>query len=368
MVTEANNVVSGKYSVGGFPKQFERHWSDSFDKRFAAILIGSFIIHFSIALYFAFNPPPDKISEKDIQRIQQQFASLVLKQEIVEEEIVESDNIEDQLSSETIAEKDTKENKNKSEEKTGEVEKKESTKETKVASAETRKQQRSAGARSRRQSREQISKEVSSKGLLGLLTGTGSAASGEGAVDLLGDVDKTSGDLDNAFNQIDGLKRASSSGETSGKGTRSAKGTRVTSGGNIDDLISDRGEARSTDVERSGDLMVGDVSAIENEDGVKNESRNSDDVTAVVTNHNSAITYCYERELKRNPDLKGKIVVRFVVAPNGKVKDVKIVSSTLNNQSVERCIISRIRRWDDFGAIDASKGDATFRQVYTFGY
>ena len=84
--------------------------------------------------------------------------------------------------------------------------------------------------------------------------------------------------------------------------------------------------------------------------------------------NNSAIQYCYQRELKRDPNLKGKIVVRFTIDISGKVRIVNIISSTLNNARVERCVVSRIQRWDDFGAIDASKGSESFRQVYTFGY
>ena len=84
--------------------------------------------------------------------------------------------------------------------------------------------------------------------------------------------------------------------------------------------------------------------------------------------HVKAIKYCYERELKRFPTLKGKVAVRVTVNPEGAVKHVEIVSSTLNNDRVERCIVSRIRLWKDFKAIDPKEGDVTFRQVYAFGY
>jgi len=50
------------------------------------------------------------------------------------------------------------------------------------------------------------------------------------------------------------------------------------------------------------------------------------------------------------------------------IASVTIVSSTLNNERVASCVVNRIRRWDDFGAIDAKKGKMTIRQVYTFGY
>ena len=43
------------------------------------------------------------------------------------------------------------------------------------------------------------------------------------------------------------------------------------------------------------------------------------------------------------------------------------MSSTLDNDRVERCILARVLLWKDFPAIDPSEGDVTFRQVYVFG-
>ncbi|MDQ7051652.1 MAG: AgmX/PglI C-terminal domain-containing protein [candidate division KSB1 bacterium] len=95
--------------------------------------------------------------------------------------------------------------------------------------------------------------------------------------------------------------------------------------------------------------------------------RDIDAVAAIVKSHNAAIQYCYQRELKRNPNLRGKVVVRFIIDASGKVVEVSIVSSTLRNRRVERCIVNRIKRWN-FGAIEKSKGNTAFKQVYTFGY
>ncbi|MBN2013029.1 TonB family protein [candidate division KSB1 bacterium] len=349
------------------PKQFHKSLFDGWDQRFLLILLASFIVHFSTAFYFALHPPTVDVSASDIKRIQEQYASLVLKQDIVEEpEVIESvetpitdelQGSEEKAAKEDIGEKDAaKENVKKGPE------------ETKVATAEGRKEKRTAGVAERKRTREQISKEVSSKGLLGLLSGSGSAASGESVVDVLRDVESTSGNLDDVIGQIDGLKKAGAGDTPGARGNRSVKGNRVTSGGGIDDLITDRGSAKSSDVGRGGDLVVSSISSVESADGVHTDSRDSDEISMVVNKHNAAIQTCYTRELKRNPDLKGKVVVRFTIEPSGKVSKVDVVSTTLNNPRVERCILSKIRRWDDFGPIDASLGSATVRQVYTFGY
>ena len=96
--------------------------------------------------------------------------------------------------------------------------------------------------------------------------------------------------------------------------------------------------------------------------------RSPEAIQEVLLAHVPAIRYCYERELKRDPDLKGKVSVRITVGPDGTVKNATIVSSTLNNERVERCILARIRLWKDFKPIDPSEGDVMFRQVYAFGY
>lgn len=359
------------FGLAKLPKEFRRRWRDVIDRRFALILFMSFIFHFMTALYFALNPPKEHISNKDIERIQQQYASLVLKEEVVE---INQAELNTQLLG--TGAKAKSENTQKSDGGNNEGSGGKDEKGTGKGINESRKGNRDVGLEARRKTRDQISKEVSSKGILGILSSTGNTASGAGVEDVLGDVDESSGNLGDVLSQLDGIKVAgagsgygSGSGKGSRGGARGLKGSRTTSGGgSIDALISERGTAKSSNVSRKGSIVVSKVSAIEGKDGIKSESRNPDDVSVVVNKHNSAIQYCYQRELKRDPNLKGKIVVRFTIDISGKVRIVNIISSTLNNARVERCVVSRIQRWDDFGAIDPSKGDAVFRQVYTFGY
>ncbi len=359
------------FGLAKLPKEFRKRWRDVIDRRFALILFMSFIFHFMTALYFSLNPPKENISNKDIERIQKQYASLVLKEEVVK--------INDAEFNRRLIDAGAKaktENFNEGDGSDRDGTGRENERGSGNRTSENKNGNRDVGLEARRKTRDQISKEVSSKGILGILSSTGTSASGTGVEDVLGDVDSGSGNLDDVLSQLDGIKVADAgsgygggSGKGSRGGTRGIKGSRTTSGGGgIDELISERGTAKSSNVKRKGTIVVSKVSAIEGSDGVKAESRNPDDVSAIVNKHNSAIQYCYQRELKRNPNLKGKLVVRFTIAPSGKVKIVNIISSTLNNARVERCILERIKRWDDFGVIDPAKGNAVFRQVYTFGY
>ena len=58
-----------------------------------------------------------------------------------------------------------------------------------------------------------------------------------------------------------------------------------------------------------------------------------------------AIQSCYEKELKRNPSLKGKMVVRFSITSSGRTGGIEVEENTLGNEAVASCIRTVIRSW-----------------------
>ena len=68
-------------------------------------------------------------------------------------------------------------------------------------------------------------------------------------------------------------------------------------------------------------------------------------VARVVNGHLNEVHACYERALLREPGLAGKVVLEWVVGTNGKVAAVKTKSSTLRNNSVEACILGKLKTW-----------------------
>jgi len=54
---------------------------------------------------------------------------------------------------------------------------------------------------------------------------------------------------------------------------------------------------------------------------------------------------CYEKALLANPGLGGRIVFDWTVTSTGKVKGVRVRSSTLGSAKVASCIAGKIRRW-----------------------
>ena len=71
--------------------------------------------------------------------------------------------------------------------------------------------------------------------------------------------------------------------------------------------------------------------------------RAPEDITIVFNKNKSGLYSLYDRERRKNTGLKGRIVFQLTISPSGKVTDVKIISSELNNPSLEARIISRIK-------------------------
>jgi len=339
-----------------FPREFKKSLFQSLDKRFFTILTLSFLINVSLVIYFSSQPIPESESETVI-KIQEQFVNLILEKESEEIEIKETPSPEGVIAgAEGIAPSGA------GTEGGGGSEKKARSFGERMAEWKSR-------VRSRRRSRVEISKEVGSKGLLGVLGSTSSLADGEEVMDILATEGGTGEDLDQVLSGLDALQKSgvSTRGKGEGGGRRTRRGERASGGGTIDDLVAGLEEVKVTSLSRKGKLKVVSSRGLKAV-GRKGAGRDAEAVLAVINSHMAAIQYCYQREWRKNPNLKGKIVVRFTIRPDGSVANAQIISSTLNNPAVENCILRVIRRWRDFGAIDPSKGDAVFRQEYIFGY
>ena len=140
----------------------------------------------------------------------------------------------------------------------------------------------------------------------------------------------------------------------------------MTGSANVNELLSGVGSAGSANIGRKGSISMALDAARVSGKGSKTANRSSEELSRVINSHNDAVEYCYKREAKLNPNLKGDIIVEFVVGYNGRVKNVRITKSSLRNKKVESCMTGRIRGWR-FKPIDKREGDVTVRQKYIFG-
>jgi TonB family protein len=66
-------------------------------------------------------------------------------------------------------------------------------------------------------------------------------------------------------------------------------------------------------------------------------------VRLVMQNHQPRFRHCYDKALGPNPNLAGKITVRFTIAGSGFVSDASIVDRTMDDESLDRCLLGVIR-------------------------
>lgn len=185
--------------------------------------------------------------------------------------------------------------------------------------------------------RARLAEQVRNTGILKLL---GAKADGSGSIaDVLGkgDVDR---DQEKAFQGVGGLTVAT--GDASLRGVKTGTG----GSGKVADISGLRGggsiasgntgagltEKRVTGVVRSEAPAV---------DGELDPSLVSKEVKARI----GAIKACYERALKRNPNLSGKVKVRWTITAAGTVATVEIEEDSMGDSEVSSCIKGLVSRW-----------------------
>lgn len=67
-------------------------------------------------------------------------------------------------------------------------------------------------------------------------------------------------------------------------------------------------------------------------------------VETVIRRNVNKIRYCYERELQKHPNLQGKVVMRFAIAPDGSVSTASVKESSLGSEAVEQCMKKQLLR------------------------
>ena len=81
----------------------------------------------------------------------------------------------------------------------------------------------------------------------------------------------------------------------------------------------------------------------------KRPSRTQEEIELVFDRNKAAIYALYNRALRDNPALRGKVVMQLTIAPSGEVTDCRIVSSELRDADLERKLVARVRmfRFED---------------------
>jgi TonB family protein len=72
-------------------------------------------------------------------------------------------------------------------------------------------------------------------------------------------------------------------------------------------------------------------------------ARSREEIELVFDRNKGAIYTLYARALREHPELQGKLVLEFTIAPSGEVTMCKVVSSELHNEELESKIVARVK-------------------------
>jgi TonB family protein len=79
--------------------------------------------------------------------------------------------------------------------------------------------------------------------------------------------------------------------------------------------------------------------------------------------YSAATRECYERQLKKNPSLQGRVMLRLTIGSDGSVAEADVQGETLRDDQVNACIENRVRGWK---FPEPSGGAAEVTKPFTF--
>jgi len=313
------------------PASVRGTWMTGLDWAFTAIGSASFLAHLAFVMYLRNVDWPRK---PDIEEIPDRFVQIMAKAKPPEppkNQVTKDDSTE---------------------------EKKPDKSASSGAAKNTAKRELSPAEKARldAERRARLSEQVRNTGILKLL---GAKADGSGSIaDVLGkgDVDR---DQEKAFQGVGGLAVATS--EASLRGVKSGTG----GSGKVADIGSLRGAgaiaggttgAGVTEKRVSG-VVRSEAPAV---DGALDPALVSKEVRARI----GAVKACYERALKRNPNLSGKVKVRWTITAAGTVSGVDISDDSMGDSEVSSCIKQLVARWR-FPAPSGGSVEVEFPFVFT---
>jgi periplasmic protein TonB len=343
-----NQASAGTGELSSFPRQFRRNLASRIDPRFLTIFGILFLIAFFTVGLLSQRKVNEVVSDKEITKIQERYAQLVLNQpkpkppEVKKEEKV-------------------KENVQKTKEVEGE-QKEEEVKVDREKETFVQRQKRQEATKEQRQVvREKVKAAIASTGIFAAITSTGgsggSSSSSSGVTDLLGAANEGVSDLGN-------IKVSKGTFATKNVDVADLKAKRgsVTSG--VDIAHESVGKAKAERISSGGGVAISSSAPEVSGNTTNAEARTQTSIKKVIDLESNRLKRVYETWLKRDPSLAGQLKIKFTIMPDGSVTNVTVVSSTTKNSDFDETLVRYIKRWA-FPAVDgASPVEVVFPFVF----
>ncbi|MCU7853486.1 MAG: TonB family protein [Candidatus Thiodiazotropha sp. (ex Monitilora ramsayi)] len=156
-----------------------------------------------------------------------------------------------------------------------------------------------------------------------------------------------------AVPQVGGIRKLASTGEKAATSSRSiitGGASRGSGGINTATLSRNTGGqglgGRSTTQVQSRAANAKRASAASSSRGKGKDhkgNRTREEIQTVFDQNKGAVYALYNRALRSDPTLRGKVVLELTISPAGKVTKCRILSSELNDSKLERKLVSRIK-------------------------
>ncbi|MBD3242335.1 MAG: TonB family protein [Chitinivibrionales bacterium] len=313
--------AAGEKPLPSFPKEYRRRFFAMLDRRFVGLWAGCAVVMGGVALGFSLRELPEEASEKEILKIQERYAQLVLNQPKPKREEKEERG---PSRSESKPEKE--------EEPQEEVDREKE-------SFAQKEQRRKRTREDRKARREQISKEVGSAGIFAAITSASGSGGGssKGASDLLGAADVVSG--------LEGLSVSGGTFASRNVDPESLSGRRGERTSGIEMEREEVGRAQTRQIAAAGNVNISsEPPKISGDEAQVKTSQAC--IQRTINYERAKIKRVYETWLKRDPKLGGRIKIRFTIMPDGSVTSALIVQSTTGNTRFDQNVLRYIGRWN----------------------
>lgn len=159
---------------------------------------------------------------------------------------------------------------------------------------------------------------------------------------------------DQSIDEVKGASRLTNDGSQAKQAERALITSKVGNGSqgiNTSTLSRDTGSTRlaartATEVQST---ISTDSPDKPSRNGTRNIARSIEEIQIVFDRNKSAIYSLYNRALRNDPTLQGKLVLSLTIDPSGKITHIELISSELREPDLERKLVQRIKMFN-FGA------------------
>ncbi len=350
----ANAGQSGLFFIQGaggaalqvFPKDLRRNLLSRVEPRFTIIFGSFFLVAFVTVSILSSVKVTETVNEKDIAKIQERYAQLVLNQPKAKPpEVKKAEKGAGTAETGKTAAKETA--------KTAKVDHEKETFADRHARQEATREERQAV-------RQRVAAAVQTAGIFAAITSSGGGkagpSSGGSVTDLLGAAAGGVGDLGSI--QVSKGTFATRGNVDIGE-LKARRGT-VTQG--VDITRESVGRARSERISSGGGVAISSAIPVVTGNTTNAEARSQSSIKKVIDVQSNQLKRVYETWLKRDPSLAGQIKIKFTIMPNGSVTNVTVMSSSTKNSDFDDNLVRYIQRW----TFPVMEGGGPVEVVYPF--